>query len=169
MEQELPPEMIAEILMRTPLDMLETCKKVSNEWKNFIYDSTFFPFYLKRTGTLFGFFIQDLNNTKYVSKFVSVDQTGEDRINNSWPVSTDVKILATCNQGIICCETQKDFKNYRWSIGKPTTNQWKTIPNPKLRRKTVGVAIIVNKSKPLRFNIIRLSEIQEIDGYVINS
>ncbi|KAL8503380.1 hypothetical protein ACS0TY_022207 [Phlomoides rotata] len=160
MDQELQWDMISEVLIRTPLDTLDTCKKVCNGWKELIYDSTFFPFYLERRGTLFGFFVQDILKNEHVSEFVGVGEAGC-CINQSWLQSG--KIVASSNEGIVCCVRRR---NREWWIGKPATEQWTEIPNPQLiGHETVGVAIIVSKLKPLRFKIVRLSEM-EMDGFL---
>ncbi|KAK4343348.1 hypothetical protein RND71_036442 [Anisodus tanguticus] len=43
-------------------------------------------------------------------------------------------------------------------ICKPSTQEWKLLPNPNTSYKTVKVALVVLKSNPLRFKIIRLSK-----------
>uniref|UniRef100_M1DDV4 F-box associated beta-propeller type 3 domain-containing protein n=1 Tax=Solanum tuberosum TaxID=4113 RepID=M1DDV4_SOLTU len=69
-----------------------------------------------------------------------------------------MKIEASSRQGILCCMRPTRNNNYRYYICKPSTQEWKVLPNPKLRYWTVQVALVVLKSDPLRFKILRLSK-----------
>lgn len=154
--QELSSDIIFEILTRTSsLKTLDTCKSVNKEWQQLIYESSFMPTYLKRTNNVFGYFIQDIIKNKHVSMFVSLDQSDNVCMER---LPKNLRILATCNQGIMCCLKQIDYKNCRYYACKPTTRQWQALPYPKTRYETMAIAMTVLQSSPyLRWKIIRIS------------
>ncbi|KAG6390591.1 hypothetical protein SASPL_148329 [Salvia splendens] len=149
----LLPELIFEILSRTSLETLEQCKSVSKDWKQIIYDPTFIPLHSLRTNSLFGYFFQTLKSSNYRSAFVS---TAAGAIESTWPRCDGVEILASCDQGILICERQICCRNKRFYACKPATAQWQPLPNPKLRYQTKAVAVVVARSHPLRYVIVRL-------------
>ncbi|KAI3453718.1 hypothetical protein Pfo_010381 [Paulownia fortunei] len=164
--QELSLDIIFEILTRTTsLKTLDACKCVCKGWKQLIYESSFMPLYCKKTNNLSGYFIQDVKLHMHVSMFVSIDQSeggGGGGCIASLP--HDMRILASCNQGILCCLRRKD-RGYRYYTSKPATRQWQALPNPKLRYQTAAVAIMVLRSSPLRYKIVRLSELDFVEDY----
>ncbi|KAL3649993.1 hypothetical protein CASFOL_006396 [Castilleja foliolosa] len=154
-------DMIFEILTRTSLRTLDTCKCVSKKWNNLVYESSFTPLYYNRTNNVSGYIINKLTRRYDHSIYVLVtmppdhpdDKTTGNKIDNYFP--ENMNILASCNQGLLCCE--KHYYKTSYYVGKPTTRQWQALPNPKLRFITLGFAIMVLGSAPLRFKIIRLS------------
>ncbi|KAK4423022.1 F-box protein [Sesamum alatum] len=160
-QEVLPDDMVFDILTRlSSLETLDTCKSVCNRWEEIIYETSFMPLYCRRSRKLSGFFIQDMQEHKYFSMFAAMDdhQDGSTKSDDvciaSFP--DDMKILASCNHGILCCVRRRG-KNYRYYVCKPTTQQWQSLPNPKLRYKTVSVAVMVLGSNPFRYKIVRLS------------
>ncbi|XP_057775963.1 uncharacterized protein LOC130994869 [Salvia miltiorrhiza] len=160
---ELPSELIFEILSRTSLETLERCKAVSKSWKHIIYESTFLPLHCQRTNSLFGYFFQDVRHiAKFPSALVSSapGAAAAAAINRTW-TRDNRKILASCDQGILCCEREDRCRcdscnNKRFFACKPATSQWQGLPNPKLRYETDAVAIVVVRSTPLRYIIASL-------------
>ncbi|KAG8382228.1 hypothetical protein BUALT_Bualt05G0054900 [Buddleja alternifolia] len=159
-DQELSSDIIFEILTRTSLlQTLDNCKSVSEEWNNLIDDSSFLPIYCKRTNNLFGYFIQDMKHHKYSFMFVSFNDFNNGSSSSNVCMKSlpdDMRILASCNLGILCC-VRRIGRYYRFYVGKPATGQWKCLPNPKLRYETAAIGIIVLRSSPLRYKIVRLS------------
>ncbi|XP_047959990.1 uncharacterized protein LOC125205249 [Salvia hispanica] len=151
-EAKLLSELFFEILSRTSLETLEQCKSVSKEWKQIIYEPTFIPLHSQRTNSLYGYFFQTLKSSKSHSAFVS---TAPGAINSTWPRNEGVEILASCDQGILICE-RGICRNKRFYACKPATAQWQPLPNPKLRYQTKSVAVVVARSHPLRYVIVRL-------------
>ncbi|XP_057775426.1 F-box protein At5g41720-like [Salvia miltiorrhiza] len=154
---ELPSELIFEILSRTSLETLERCKAVSKSWKHIIYEPSFLPLHSQRTNSLFGYFFQDVRRiAKFPSAFVSSapGAAAAAAIKVTWPCD-DMEILASCDQGILCCQRRICY-NKRFYACKPATSQWQALPNPKLRYETDAVAIVVVRSTPLRYIIARL-------------
>ncbi|XP_059277770.1 F-box protein At5g41720-like [Lycium ferocissimum] len=168
---ELPHDVAFKILTRTSLETLDACKVVSKTWNGMTYESSFMESYCCRTNNISGYFVQGIRNNKYISEFVSMDGCSEKDQLSHLPVAAlktkdifsdhyncDMKIEASSKQGILCCMRTTRNDNHRYYICKPSTQEWKKLPNPKMRYKTVKVALVVLKSNPLRFKIIRLSQ-----------
>ncbi|PIN02383.1 hypothetical protein CDL12_25103 [Handroanthus impetiginosus] len=131
--KELSSDIIYDILTRTKsLKTLDICKCICKEWKQITYESSFMPLYCKRN---------------YNCAFGNLP--------------SDVKILASCNQGILCC-VKRTVRGDRYFAIKPATDQWQSLPSPKLRNRTIGVAIIVVSSSLFHYKIVRLSQPHDV-------
>ncbi|CDP07857.1 unnamed protein product [Coffea canephora] len=155
-------DLIFEILARASLNTLDTCKLVSKDWNRLVYESNFMPSYCKNTSNVYGYFIQNLVANRHQFRFVSFNSQppeGHDqtciRISTPTP-DDDMNIQASSKQGILCCVRRKG-KQYRYYVYKPSTQQWQDLPNPKLRLTTLKVALVVLRSNPLWYKIIRIS------------
>ncbi|KAJ4951306.1 hypothetical protein NE237_028138 [Protea cynaroides] len=79
------------------------------------------------------------------------------------PNSADViiRVEATSNQaqGLVCCLTYEPVLDHipRYYVCKPLTRQWTQIPTPITHDLTKRMAIVIKKSHPLHYKIIRLS------------
>ncbi|XP_060195396.1 putative F-box protein At5g50220 [Lycium barbarum] len=166
----LPSEIIFEILTRTSLKTLDACKAVNKEWNDLIFESSFMPQFCARSQNISGYFVQTLLFSKYITEFVSMDGCSgnstkapfhlpiDDTVKHRRTYDFDMKIEASTKQGILCCvRSTPSYEYYRYHICKPSTKQWLKLPNPRTRFSTVKVALIVLKSNPLYFKIIRLS------------
>ncbi|XP_047965907.1 uncharacterized protein LOC125210391 [Salvia hispanica] len=111
----------------------------------------------ERSNSIFGYFIQGLkDHGKYPWDFISATATAfSTSIKSTWPSSNDIKILASCDQGILICKRRIPFNNQFFAC-KPATAQWQALPNPKLHYETVASAVVVLQSQPLRYLIARL-------------
>ncbi|KAL9167850.1 hypothetical protein ABFS82_05G124500 [Erythranthe guttata] len=159
--EKLPTDVVFDIISRTTsLKTLDTCKSVCKEWKQLIYESSFMPLYCQNTKNLYGYFVQDVRKCNYVSMFVCLDNNNNSN-NNKLPVlrlPENTRILASCNQGILCCLKKRDSSDYQYCVCKPATQQWQDLPKPRLDDyTTVSIAIMVLGSTPLRYKIVRLS------------
>lgn len=76
-------------------------------------------------------------------------------------LANDVQLLAASDQGLLCFMRHR-YKNSRFYICKPATQQLRALPNPRLRYRTEKVALVVLGSNPLRYKIIRLSEPRQL-------
>ncbi|MCD7461111.1 hypothetical protein HAX54_045190 [Datura stramonium] len=173
----LPSDIIFEILTRTSLKTLDTCKAVNKEWHDLIFESSFMPRFCSRSQNISGYFVQTLSRTKHITEFVSIDGcSGNSSTTNKTPFHLpiddssskvkpsnnscnyyfDMKIEASSKQGILCC-VKRSKNEYRYHVCKPSTKQWMKLPNPRTRYSTIKVALIVLRSNPLQFKIIRLS------------
>lgn len=157
-QPHLPSDIIFDIVTRAPsLQTLDTCKAVSKDWNQLIHERNFMHEYCKKTNNLSGYFVQDLKCCNYVSTFVSTTPPhGDSALVEKLPGS--MRIMASCKQGILIC-VRRTGRNYQYYVCKPATRQWCAIPNPKLRYATVGVGVMVLKANPLRYKIVRLSQL----------
>ncbi|KAG5570203.1 hypothetical protein H5410_059969 [Solanum commersonii] len=127
---ELPHDLAFEILTRTCLETLDACSK---------------------------FISMDGCSGKYSFSHLPVETLKtKDRFFNCY--DSNMKIEASSRQGILCCMRPTRNNNYRYYICKPRTQEWKVLPNPKLRYWIVQVALVVFKSDPLHFKTLHLSK-----------
>ncbi|KAL3619101.1 hypothetical protein CASFOL_036671 [Castilleja foliolosa] len=154
----LPSDVMFEILTRTPsLETLDTCNKVSKGLKHLIHEPTFMHTYCQRTKNVSGFFTQCMKFGENVSRFVSLDYHNDKGHASMVKLPrSDMDILASCRQGILCCQRREDIREYIYSVCKPTTGQIQDLPSPGPIWETVSMSIIVLSSSPLRYKIIRL-------------
>lgn len=91
------------------------------------------------------------------STFISMDKSST--LSLSF-LPRHIKIEASTKQGLLLCNDVNPPKSTtpRYIICKPTTQQWQTIPNPKMRYFTRKTAMVVLGSSPLPFKIVRFSE-----------
>ncbi|PRQ46926.1 putative F-box domain-containing protein [Rosa chinensis] len=156
--QTLPSDLYFEILTRASFDTVGRCRLVSKQWNHLTYDSSFINQLSQRTKTTHGVFIQSSISSNYISTFVQA--VGNNDVSNSEQLSLNflpqpVKIEAA-HQGILVCVSQKRVPQYY--VCKPTTREWEQIHNPKTRYMTVKIALMVLRSSPLRYKIVRFSE-----------
>ncbi|XP_062018495.1 F-box protein At5g49610-like [Rosa rugosa] len=143
-------------LTRSSLETVGRCRSISKEWNRVTYESSFHQLLCERTDIVSGFFIQSLVDSQHSSTFVSL----VNNVNFTSALSLDflnipVRIEAV-NQGLLVCVNQ----NKRYLVCKPTTKQWVKIPNPKTKYETASTALLVLKSKPLKYKVIRFSELK---------
>ncbi|KAF2287169.1 hypothetical protein GH714_038582 [Hevea brasiliensis] len=147
-------DIIIEILSRSSLKTLAKCRLLSKEINSLTYQSDFMNLHCQRTKTISGYFVQNLRRNKYSSTFV-------DNICSDYKLSLDflrvpVKIEASTSQGILLCSYYMG-RIPCYYVCKPSTEEWQIIPNPKTRYFTEGFAMIVLKSNPLHYRIVRFS------------
>ncbi|PIN01646.1 hypothetical protein CDL12_25840 [Handroanthus impetiginosus] len=161
--KELSSDIIYDILTRTKsLKTLDICKCICKEWKQITYESSFMPLYCKRSNNLSGYYIQGIRfGHIYLSKFICFEQSLKDYNCAFGNLPSDVKILASCNQGILCC-VKRTVRGDRYFAIKPATDQWQSLPSPKLRNRTIGVAIVVVSSSLFRYKIVRLYQPHDV-------
>ena len=156
--------MILEILSRARLEDVARCRLVSKNLNSTTYESWFRKALCERTKAISGFFVQGLDMRKYEFKFVSNNNLDSDiKLSLDFlpcPSGT-VKIAAATKQGIVLCVNEKQPRRLRipeYYVCKPSTKEWHKIPNPKTRYFTYRVAMVVVKSKPLHYKIVRFSD-----------
>lgn len=161
--KELSGDLVFEILARTSsLQALDTCKVVSKELQEMLDKSSFLKTNSERTKNVYGFFLQEVEHRDIVSKFMAMDQSEALPSNiplaNSW---NDATILASCKQGILCCErTVYRYRYKQYYVCKPATGQSIDLPNPKMKgHLTVGIAMVIMQSTNyLRYKVVRLTQ-----------
>lgn len=172
----LPSDIIFKILTRTSLKTLDTCKAVNKEWNDMIFESSFMPQFCARSQNISGYFAQTLSYNYHVSDFVSLEGCSgnsttsplhlpiDEQVKPRRNYFMDMRIVASTMQGILCCVRRVNH-DYRFHICKPITKQWVKLPNPRTRYATMKVALIVLRSNPLHFKIIRLSSPRTINNH----
>ncbi|CAK7325447.1 unnamed protein product [Dovyalis caffra] len=136
------------------METIGKCRLLSKECNSITYESTFTDLHIQRTNTLSGFFIQNLKGLKVNSFFVSNNTSNSYRkLSLNFLPDRRVAIEASTKQGILLCRTNHP----RYYVCKPTTKQWQRIPNPKTRYETVAIGMLVIRSKPLHYKIVKFS------------
>ncbi|KAJ4950800.1 hypothetical protein NE237_027632 [Protea cynaroides] len=156
----VPSDMQYEILCRVALDdLLRQCKWVCKYWNALTYNSTFKRFHSENTQSISGYFIQSMKKNRYHTSFISINPPSPSSISLDFMPTTDIKIEASSYQaqGLVCCVSKPHSTIPGYYVCKPVTRQWRQIPNPKTRYITEKMAIVVKKSQPLHYKIIRLS------------
>ncbi|XP_059636088.1 F-box protein At5g49610-like [Cornus florida] len=154
---EYSSDMCFEILSRTSLKTLDRCKSVCKAWNYLTYESSFMSLHCKRTDTVSGYFIQDESFKNHRTTFVSINQSDHSTSKLSLDFLPEkVNILASSNQGILCCVNGYG-KRSKYYVCKPSTRQFELLPNPNTELKPDIFALVVLQSNPLRFKIVRLS------------
>lgn len=155
--------MLFEILSRTTsLKALDTCKVVSKEWQQLLGESAFIRTTSARAKIICGFILQDVQDGRFASRFVAMDRT--EALPRNIPLDNGrdyVKILASCNQGILCCELDvvENSRIKQYYVCKPATGQCMYVPNPVMKnRDFYAAAIVVMQSTDyLGYKIVRLT------------
>ncbi|KAL0407921.1 UNVERIFIED_CONTAM: hypothetical protein Sradi_1726500 [Sesamum radiatum] len=122
-DQESIPsdDIVFDILTRLKsLKTLDICKLVCKGWEEMIYEWSFMPLYCCRSRVLSGFFIQDMIDNKLFSICAAIDGSTSSDVSIA-RLSDDMKILASCNHGILSC-VRRSGKNYRYYVCKPLLN-----------------------------------------------
>jgi len=138
------------------METVGRCRLLSKECNSITYDSIFTNLHSHRTNTISGYFMQSMMSNRFYSSFVSIDSTTW----RSYPklslnfLPDRVEIQGSTNQGILLCRTHHP----RYYVCKPTTKQWRRIPNPKTRYHTIATGMIVIRSNPLHYKIARFSQ-----------
>ncbi|XP_041002903.1 F-box protein At5g49610-like [Juglans microcarpa x Juglans regia] len=159
---DLPPDMIFEILTRLSLEDIGRCRLVSKNWNRTTYESTFMQQNCQRAKTISGCFIQCWDKYEPSPEFVSINNVSDcDPKLSLRFLPAPVKIEAATKQGILLC--MNDYRTRRlripeYYVCKPSTKEWHQIPNPKTRYFTQKMAMLVLRSKPLRYKIVRFSQ-----------
>ncbi|ESQ46769.1 hypothetical protein EUTSA_v10028265mg [Eutrema salsugineum] len=129
------------------------------------YEFFFVNRHLRRTNSVFGYFIQSYERFKYRYRFVSgVEEEAPENngISLEFLPSKDVKIEACdTRNGIMLCVDDSKYKGGRripdYIVCKPATKQYRIIPNPKTRYFTIATGLVVIQSNPFRYKIVRVS------------
>ena len=153
-------ELVFEILSRATLKDIGRCRLVSKDWNMLTYDTSFMQEHSKKTKTISGFFIQGYTR-KPVSEFISINALDCDSKLSLDFLPGPVQIEASTKQGILLCMKSSETRKLgvpEYFVCKPSTKQWQQIPNPKTRYKTKRCAMVVLRSNPLHYKIVRFSE-----------
>ncbi|KAJ8750836.1 hypothetical protein K2173_016017 [Erythroxylum novogranatense] len=150
-------DMVFQILTSCSLQTLAKCRTLSRECNSMTSDTPFMNLLLQRTGVVSGFFVQTIHFNSCYSTFVSRHTSNHNPSLDFLPVHT--KIAAS--GGLVLLLGINDKGNHKipkYYVCKPCTKQWQRIPNPKTRFFTKNIGMIVLRSNPLRYKIVRFSE-----------
>ncbi|GER45115.1 F-box protein-related [Striga asiatica] len=163
--QELPDDVAYEIVSRTCLKTVDSCKAVSKNWHNMIYETSFLPLYCARTKNVSGYFLKDYKHNKHVTEFVSLDEKQEPEWAQSFVgkfLGPNGHIVASCRQGLLCC-AKRLGRNTRYYACKPTTGQCRRLPTPPRPLSTDACTSIMvvrsSSSSKLRYKIAHFAGI----------
>jgi F-box interacting protein len=128
---------------------------LSKEYNKLTYESLFTRLHSQRTNIVSGFFIQSMIKNKYQVPFVSTDA-----VKTHMQIPFDflpehVEIVSSTNQGVLLCHAHNKSCYY---VCIPSTQQWQKIPNPKTRYDTIEFGLMIERSKSLRYKIVRFSK-----------
>lgn len=156
----LTQDLVFEILSQATLKDIGRCRLVSKAWNLLTYDTSFKQEHSKKTKTISGFFIRGYAR-KPVSEFVSINALDCDSKLSLDFLPSPVQIEASTKQGILLCVKSSETRILgvpEYFVCKPSTKQWQQIPNPKTWYETKRCAMVVLRSNPLRYKIVRFSE-----------
>lgn len=174
LSSRLPCEIMVEILSRTTVETLETCREASERLEKITYDPSFTKLFAERNKSLVsGFFM--LISRKALQPMPPLDAAGEDRpeysnsksssstLSLSFMPGTLMRILSATKFGVLLLEVSSE-RSFQYCVCKPTTKQFQTIPkskfdvtNSRLRYEIfamVGLRIGPN----LRYKVVRFWE-----------
>ncbi|KAL5547494.1 hypothetical protein UlMin_002725 [Ulmus minor] len=153
----LPSEIILyNILTRSSLETIGRSRVVCKNWNQTTHEEHFFQQFYHNTKMVYGIFTQQVNCNKYSPTFVS---TTEANPISQLPLNflpKPLEIEAVTKKGLLLCLNDR-YRIPRYLVCKPTTREWRFIPNPKTRYQTRAMAITVLGSIPLHYKILRLS------------
>ncbi|XP_019154720.1 PREDICTED: F-box protein At5g49610-like [Ipomoea nil] len=164
-EFHLNQEILFEILSRATLETLDTFKVVSKESKELVEESWFIRNYAEKTKNFIGYIVEKLEPHRCSYTFVSINPSlGVPGI--SMECFCGMTILASSEQGILCCRKYED-RSHHYYVCKPSTRQCVELPTPRGRAifpNWFGLTVL--KSNPLQYKIIRLSRQSGKTGFI---
>ncbi|KAL5560961.1 hypothetical protein UlMin_030708 [Ulmus minor] len=153
----LPSNLLFEILTRTSLETLGRCRLVCKKFNQTTREESFIQPFYEKTKTITGFFVQHLKKNKHSSRFISTTKIAIDFELSLSFLPKPLSIVATTQKGLLLCVNEKTMIP-KYLVCKPTTQEWRFIPNRKTKYFTKAIAIAVIGSKPLRYKIVRFSD-----------
>ncbi|CAN7136478.1 uncharacterized protein LOC103864113 [Brassica rapa] len=159
-------DLILDIMSCCPATEISKFRLLNKACNKRSYEFHFINHHLHKTNSVLGYFIQDHKKHRRPG-FVVFGGAEEEapekpRISLEFLPSRGVKIEACdAHHGIFLCVDDK-FKGGRripdYIVCKPTTKQYRIIPNPKTRYFTIAIGLMVIQSNPFRYKIVRVSE-----------
>ncbi|WVZ91767.1 hypothetical protein U9M48_037893 [Paspalum notatum var. saurae] len=165
----LPEDQVFEVLTRVPLDDLAACRAVSTRWRAITYEPAFAPLHCRRADAFSGYLVQSTTRYGRRAGFVSAHPLNPPlsldfvpRAGRPWR-RDDVRVVAVApRMGLACCVSAGSGNvPARYYVCKPATQQWRALPNPRLRFQTRATAMAARPSSDdqgaVEFRIVRLS------------
>jgi hypothetical protein len=153
--RDLCQDVIYEVLKCSSMKTVGKYRLLSKEYNKLTYESLFTRLHSQRTNIVSGFLIQSMIRNKYQVSFVSTDA-----VKTHMQIPFDflpehVEIVSSTNQGVLLCRAHNKSCYY---VCIPSIQQWQKIPNPKTRYDIIEFGLMIEKSKPLRYKIVRFSK-----------
>lgn len=156
----VPRDMIFEILSQLSLRDIGRCRLVSKDFNKMTYESSFMQQNCQRTKTVSGCFVAGLSRGMPVSDFISINSLDWESELSLKFLRGPISIEAGTKQGLFLCTKNSQTRRHgipEFYVCKPTTKEWRQIPNPKTRYFTEKLAMVVLRSKPSSYKIVRFS------------
>ncbi|MBA0707030.1 hypothetical protein Golax_019112 [Gossypium laxum] len=138
---------------------MKKCRVLSKECKDLTYESSFMRLHSARTSTMVGYLLQSSRApTQYlVSIADSVKPTAYSPY-VTYFLHHRFRVVAAANEGLVLCRLSK-FGGDSFYVYKPTSNEGgEVLPPPNPRFWRTKISMLVLRSNPLRFKIVRLSD-----------
>jgi hypothetical protein len=152
---DLCRDAIYEVLTRSSMEIMGKCRLLSKEYNKLTYESLFTKLHSQRTNIVSGFLIQSMIRNEYQCSFVLINDLNTHTQIPFDFLSKHVEIVSSTNQGILLCRAHNKSCYY---VGNLSIQQWQKIPNPKTRYDTIESGLMIERSKPLRYKIVRFSK-----------
>ncbi|KAB2036681.1 hypothetical protein ES319_D03G018600v1 [Gossypium barbadense] len=152
-------DILFEILSRAEFKTMKKCRVLSKECNDLTYESSFMRLHSARTSTMVGYLLQSSRvPTQYlVSIADSVKPTAYSPY-VTYFLHHRFRVVAAANEGLVLCSLSK-FGGDSFYVYKPTCNEGgEVLPPPNPRFWRTKISMLVLRSNPLRFKIVRLSD-----------
>ncbi|XVF26473.1 hypothetical protein REPUB_Repub14bG0019300 [Reevesia pubescens] len=157
-------DVMIDILQRLPLKTLLGCKCVCKWWNNLISDPVFKSNYSRRNSQyhVSGFFLQKFLFLELHSKLLFFPCEGliDAATKPSLSFIKDdkgIRIQHSCNGLLVCCGFRCPEEDRGYYICKPTTKQYRSLPNPECRT-VFGINIAYEPNKSHQYKIVCISD-----------
>ncbi|VVA93532.1 unnamed protein product [Arabis nemorensis] len=159
----LNQDMIIEILSRFPVTEIGKSRLMNKECNKRSHESWFFNLNLHRTNSISGYLVQyNERGYKHQTSFVDEMRDFENKkLSIDFLPQGKVKIEACdSSHGVLLClnETGPSVPDY--IVCKPTTRQYRIIPNPIMQNCGISFGLAVIGLDPFRYEILRLSRLR---------
>ncbi|VVA93533.1 unnamed protein product [Arabis nemorensis] len=171
---EMNQDMTIEILSHLPASVVQKFRTLNKECNKRTYDSSFLKLNLQRTNSVSGYFLEYREILTVHSAFVK-------DLGNSTPHGSEVSLdflrpgkvkIEACDasHGILLCVNDRPVRGREpeYIVCKPTTKQYLVIPRPKTRYFTIALGLMVIRSNPIRYKILRLSKLPSKENKLDN-
>jgi hypothetical protein len=152
---DLCRDAIYEVLTHSLMETMGKCRLLSKEYNKLTYEPFFTKLHSQGTNIVSGFLIQNVIKNEYKISFVSTNA-----LKTHTQISFDfllehVEIVSSTNQGVLFCHAHNKSCYY---VCDPSIQQRQKILNPKTRYDTIESSLMIERSKPLRYKIVRFSK-----------
>jgi len=142
---------INEVLTCSSMETMGKCRFLFKEYK-LTYKSLFTKLHSQITNIVSGLLIQSMIRNEYQVSFVSTNAL---RTHTKTPfdfLPEHVEIVSSTNQEFLLCRVHNESYYYVCNL---SIQQWQKILNPNTRYDTIEYSLMIERSKPLRYKIVR--------------